>query len=252
MKKAQVIEAKHFQSKPVELGTSLVQVVGIGVQDELETIEKFPHIRNRTQTLLLPHDLPEPTLNRIWLAKGETLLATYDPEGRVHQLIFTYKLTYLILSDFWYHDPLLKKVRTGILSIDWQSMTLETVFQEKHRFTLPLDAKSELGKGGGWIPQGEYEIEYDSLLRVFNIYQPAHSFIQENSFGLPPRLVEKQATDIKIGYYWDTRFFDDQFVLNQSSFSSMENNNNNNNNNNNEGGVGIEIENTDDIQVMLL
>lgn len=247
MQKAVFVETKNYPTK-IELRAQEIHIYGISPNDELQTVEKFGGLYNHCQCLLLPRELPGPTTDRIWLMKVSPVIALYDPEGRVHQLIFTArKLSYLILSDLWHRDPLLKSVKTTIISIDWASMTLLTPYQEQHRFMLPERAREELQRGN-WVPQGEYEIEYDSLLRVYNIHQPEHSFVQENSFGLPPQLIKREATVMKVGYCWDDRFTGTQFVLGQLPPSPV---NNNNYNTTTEEEMNI-IGDTDEIQVMIL
>lgn len=243
MQKPVLVEVKNFPSK-IELRAREIHFYGVSENDELQTLEKFDELCNKSHSLLLPRELSPPTQDRIWLAKGEPVIALYDREGRVHQLIFTRKLSFMILSDLWYRDPLLKKIRTTIISIDWNSMTLITPYQEEHRFILPIQAKEELQRGN-WVPSGEYEIEYDTLLRVYNIYQPGHSYIQENTFGLPPREIWVDATVLKVGYCWDDRFTEAQFSLDQPQTP------NNNNNTTTEEGMSI-IGDSDEIQIMVL
>lgn len=195
--KVKFFESTNQWPTPLKLSTAVIHILGIGQRDELLIQEDLGNLNNSYKKLLLPHELSETYREKIGFSKRKESIVIYDAEGRVHQLVLRNSL-FIIMSDLWKITRHLKKINTGILKFDKDTCTLDTVFREGQRFTLPRDALDNLVE---WKPIGNYDIEYDDEWRVFNIFQPASE------------IEGKPETKIPVGYFWDRRFLFDPFSL---------------------------------------
>ena len=217
-----VIESQVKFPSPLELRAAAgVTIVGISAdgRDQL-LVEKVPgDFQNLCGNLLLPHNLHDDHRETIRRNNYESAVVIYDAEGRVHQLVLRAKI-FLLMMDEWKVMRTLRTMHTEIVGVDPATATLQTIGRESSRFRLPWDS---VKKFEGWQPEGSYQIDYDTDLRVYRISQ------SETNLTLD------------VGLDWDSRFI--QNPMKYSHFQKQRNIVRRNNNNNNQDHVeSIDIE----------